>query len=96
MAVPVIGLMIIWGQPCFVVNKVVNGSMIQTITEDIIPRIDKQIPNQPSKNQLLEAPWLHRYMLVFDRECYSPGFFYDLWHEHRVAICTYNKNVRDK
>lgn len=84
------------GQPFFVINKVINGSMIQTIKEDIIPRIDKQIPNQPVEKKLLENSLLHRYMLVFDRECYSPDFFYDLWHQYRVAICTYNKNVKDK
>lgn len=84
------------GQPFFVINKVINGSMIETINEDIIPKIDGQIPNQPTANQLLEDSSLHRYMLVFDRECYSPDFFYDLWHKHRVAICTYNKNVKDK
>jgi hypothetical protein len=84
------------GQPFFVVNKVINSSMIQTMKEDIIPRIDKQIPNQPTDDELMTNTRLHRYMLVFDRECYSPDFFFDLWYGHRVAICTYNKNVKDK
>jgi hypothetical protein len=34
-------------------------------------------------------------MLVFDRECYSPDFFYDLWQQ-RIAICTYKKNVDEQ
>ena len=34
-------------------------------------------------------------MIVCDRECYSVDFFHYLW-EKRVAICTYNKNVKDK
>ncbi len=34
-------------------------------------------------------------MIVCDRECYSPEFFDYLWQK-RVAICTYNKNVKDK
>ena len=84
------------GQPFFVVNKTINSGMIQTIKEDIMPRIDKQIPNQPDERALKTNAMLHRYMLIFDRECYSPDFFYDLWHGQRVAICTYNKNVKDK
>ena len=34
-------------------------------------------------------------MLVFDREGYSPDFFYDLWQD-RISIATYKKNVTDK
>lgn len=33
--------------------------------------------------------------MVFDREGYSPEFFYDLW-QGRIACCTYNKNVKDQ
>jgi len=83
------------GQPFFVVNKALNSSMIEIIKQDIIPRLDRDIPNQPSKEELEAEPTLHRFMLVFDRECYSPDFFHDLWKE-RIAICTYNKNVKDK
>jgi hypothetical protein len=83
------------GQPFFVLNKAVNGSMIQTIKEDILPRLDREVPNQPSKEELKENKYQCRYMIVFDRECYSPDFFHDLWI-NRVAICTYNKNVKDK
>ena len=83
------------GQPFFVVNKVVNTSMIEEIKNEIIPRLDQNVPNQPKNKELIKTPFLHRYMLVFDRECYSPDFFCDLWVE-RIAICTYNKNVKDK
>jgi hypothetical protein len=83
------------GQPFFVVNKVINSSILQTIKEDIIPCIDKDIPHQPTINELSDNPYMCRYMLVFDRECYSPDFFYDIWYEQRIAICTYNKNVKD-
>ena len=83
------------GQPFFVVNKAVNSSMIEVIKRDIIHRLDRDIPNQPSNEELEAEPKLHRFMLVFDRECYSPDFFHDLWEE-RIAICTYNKNVKDK
>jgi hypothetical protein len=34
--------------------------------------------------------------VVFDREGYSPVFFKKLWDEHRIAVLTYKKNVKDK
>ena len=45
--------------------------------------------------ELEDNKLLNRYMLVFDREGYSPDFFYDLW-QTRVSISTYKKNVSDK
>ena len=84
------------GQPFFVINKAINSGMIQTIKEDVIPRLNKDIPDQPTATKLAASPHLSRYMLVFDRECFSPNFFYDLWQDYRIAICTYNKNVKDK
>jgi hypothetical protein len=83
------------GQPFFVINKTVNTSMIEEIKNEIVPRLDKDVPNQPTNEELVENAFLHRYMLVFDRECYSPDFFFDLWNK-RIAICTYSKNVKDK
>ena len=83
------------GQPYFVVYKTVNEGIIKTITNEIIPELDKAVPHQPSEQQLLENPHLHRYMVVFDREGYSVPFFLEL-KEKRIAFCTYRKNVKDK
>ena len=66
------------GQPFFVVNKTINSSMIETIKIEIIPKLDRDIPNQPKEDELLKNRFLHRYMLVFDRQCYSLDFFYEL------------------
>lgn len=33
--------------------------------------------------------------LVFDREAYEPAFFKRLYKQHRIAILTYRKNVKD-
>ncbi len=82
------------GQPFFVVNKVINSGMIETIKTEILPRLDSDVPSQPAEYELGSNSLLCRYMIVFDRECYSPDFFYDLWDE-RIAVCTYNKNVDD-
>ena len=82
------------GQPFFVINEVIAGGMIEKIKKEIIPRLNKDVPGQPSGEALEQDHLLSRYMLVFDREGYSPEFFYDLWQE-RIAVCTYNKNVKE-
>ncbi|MFZ1808614.1 MAG: putative transposase [Cyclobacteriaceae bacterium] len=33
--------------------------------------------------------------LIFDREAYQPAFFERLWKQHRIAVITYRKNVKD-
>lgn len=83
------------GQPFFVVSEAINSGLIEQIKTSILPRLEKEVPNQPTGEALLQNPQLHRLMIVCDRECYSVDFFHYLW-EKRVAICTYNKNVKDK
>jgi len=83
------------GQPFFVVNEVMSGGMIEKIKEDIIPRLNEDVPGQPSLKSQEQDPLLSKYMLVFDREGYSPEFFYDLWQQ-RIAVCTYKKNVQEQ
>jgi len=83
------------GQPFFVVSEAINSGMIAQIKTSILPRLEKEVPNQPSAEALQQNPQLHRFMIVCDRESYSVDFFHYLWKK-RVAICTYNKNVKDK
>lgn len=83
------------GQPFFVVNKTISNGLIQTIKEDLLDKFNIDVPNQPSKEELSKDKYKSRYMLVFDREGYSPDFFCDLWQE-RISIATYKKNVTDK
>jgi hypothetical protein len=83
------------GQPFFVVHKTVNEGMLQVLKEEIIPRLDKDVPGQPTAEALVSNPKLHRYMLVFDREGYSVDFFKTLSEMH-IAFCTYRKNVNDQ
>ena len=79
------------GQPFFVVRKTVNPGMLKTLKDDIVPRLLEDIPNQPTKKELEEDPYLYRFILVFDREGYSPVFFKKMWKKHRIACMTYNK-----
>jgi len=83
------------GQPFFVVNEVINSGMIEQIKSSILPRLEQEVPNQPTESELQQNPRLHRFMIVFDRECYSIDFFHYL-EEKRISFCTYNKNVKDK
>jgi len=83
------------GQPFFVVSKEVNSNMIETIKNEIVPQLNKDVPNQPDASRLQANPLLCRYMIVFDREGTSTEFFDELWQD-RIAICTYKKNVKDK
>ena len=69
--------------------------MIEQIKSSILPRLEQKVPNQPTEEELRQDPLLHRFMIVFDRECYSIDFFYYLV-VMRIAFCTYNKNVKDK
>ncbi len=82
------------GQPFFSISKSISGSMIEVIKTDIVPRLENDVPNQPDEEALLKDPFLHKFMLVYDRECYSPDFMIDMW-EKRIACCTYNKYVSE-
>jgi len=83
------------GQPYFSISKSVNTSMIKVIKEEIVPRLEKDIPNQPTEEQLFKDKLLHKFMLVCDREIYSNDFIIDMWKK-RIAVCTYKKYVKDK
>jgi len=80
------------GQPFFVIPKTINDGLVKTISDDIIPRLNRDVPNQPSAVELEANEKLHRYMIVFDREGYNIDFFEELAHQ-RIAFCTYKKNV---
>jgi hypothetical protein len=83
------------GQPFFVINKTISQGLISAINEDLLDRFDKDVPDQPSHEELSRNKYKCRYMLIFDREGYSPDFFFDLWQK-RISIATYKKNVTDK
>jgi prepilin-type processing-associated H-X9-DG protein len=90
------GVMDFWvndmlGQPFFVVKTTVNPGMLQVLRESIVPRLLKEVPNQPTKEMLEGNPYLHRFIIVFDREGYSPEFFKEMWQEYRIACMTYHK-----
>ena len=79
------------GQPFFLVNKVVDPGLVQVLEKEIVPRLEQEVPNQPTQQELKANPLLHRFTLVFDREGYSPDLFRRL-KERRIACLTYHKH----
>jgi hypothetical protein len=65
------------------------------LRSDIVPRLLKDVPRQPSEEALKEDHLLHRFILIFDREGYSPAFFKEMWEHHRIACITYHKFPKD-
>ena len=82
------------GQPFFVVNQAVDPGLIKVLEQDILPRLDEDVPGQPSEALLEADPLLHRFTLVFDREGYSPKFL-ERMKSQRVACLTYHKYPGD-
>jgi hypothetical protein len=64
--------------------------MIKVIEREILPRLKKDVPNQPGEEELATDPLRHRFTLVFDREGYSPAFLRRMKNQ-RVACITYHK-----
>jgi transposase len=80
------------GRPFFVIEKEIDPGLLNTLRYDIVPRLLEEVPDQPSGQRLYEEPCLCRFILVFDREGYSPFFFHEMWSKHRVACLTYHKH----
>jgi len=66
------------GQPFFVVNEAINNGMIAQIKDSILPRLEKEVPDQPTQEALEKNDKLHRFKIVCDRECYSIELFHYL------------------
>lgn len=80
------------GRPFFVVDKPVDPGLIKTLQSDIVPRLLRDVPAQPSEQMLSDNPQQCRLILVFDREGYSPAFFKKMWLDHRIGCMTYHKH----
>ena len=83
------------GQPFFAIEKPVDPGLLNTLTTDIVPRLLNDVPDQPNEEELTANPFRHRFILVFDREGYSPAFFKAMWENHRIACITYHKYPED-
>jgi len=78
------------GQPFFVVTQAADPGLLKTLEEQIVPRLLKDVPGQPTPAQLEAEPGRCRFTLIFDRAGYSPEFFERMWGL-RIAVITYHK-----
>jgi hypothetical protein len=79
------------GRPFFVVEKPVDPGLLEVLRAEIVPRLLREVPGQPSREELEENPRRFRFLLVFDRQGYSPAFFRRMWADHRIACVSYHK-----
>jgi hypothetical protein len=82
------------GQPFFVVNQAVDPGLVNVLETQILPRLSQEVPGQPGCEALVADPLLHRFMVVFDREGYSPVLMARMWQQ-RIAGLTYRKRPGD-
>jgi hypothetical protein len=82
------------GQPFFVVHQDVDPGLIKVLEAEILPRLEQDIPLQPGPEALAADPFLHRFIVVFDREGYSPDLMARMWKK-RIAGMTYRKRPGD-
>ena len=69
------------GQPFFVISRTPNEGLIAVLREQIVPRLLKEVPGQPTLERLEASKStgrLHRFAVIFDREWYTPVLFKDL------------------
>ncbi len=85
----------ILGQPFFAVERPIDHGLLEVLRSDIVPRLLRDIPGQPTAEELEANRYRARFVIVFDREGYSPQFFKEMWQTHRVACITYRKYSRD-
>src|SRR3990167_11206453 len=83
------------GQPFFLINKEIDPGLLKVLEDEIVPRLEGMVPNQPSQEQQASDPLLHRFTLIFDREGYSPDFFLRM-RDKRIACLTYHKYPGEK
>ena len=83
------------GQPFFAVERPIDHGLLEVLRSDIVPRLLRDVPGQPSGEELEADRYRARFIIVFDREGYSPEFFKEMWQTHRIACITYHKYPKD-
>jgi len=78
------------GRPFFLLNQAVDPGLLKVLEQEIIPRLQKEAPHQPTTGELEANPRAHCFTVIFDREGYSPEFF-ERMRQQRVACLTYHK-----
>jgi hypothetical protein len=79
------------GRPFFVVGSPLNEGLLSVLEGEVAPRLLREVPGQPSEEELAADPYQHRFTMIFDREGYSPEFFQRMG-KLRIACQTYHKH----
>jgi hypothetical protein len=85
----------ILGRPFFAVERPIDQGLLEVLQSEIVPRLLKEVPGQPTEAELAADRYLARFVIVFDREGYSPAFFKAMWQTNRIACITYHKYPKD-
>jgi len=83
------------GQPFFSVERPIDHGLLEALRTDIVPRLIEDAPQQPSPEELNDDPYRSRFIMIFDREGYSPAFFREMWQDYRIACITYHKHPKE-
>jgi hypothetical protein len=83
------------GQPFFAVERPIDHGLLEVLRSDVVPRLLQDVPGQPTPEELEADRYRARFIIVFDREGYSPEFFREMWRTHRIACITYHKYPKD-
>jgi hypothetical protein len=83
------------GQPFFAVERPIDHGLLEALKSDIVPRLLQDVPGQPTADELAADPYRARFVIVFDREGYSPAFFKEMWQTYRIACITYRKYPKE-
>ena len=83
------------GLPYLVVTGELNEKLKNVIIDQIIPELLKDTASIINEQELQAEPKKPRFTIIFDREAYEPAFFKQIWENHRIAVITYRKGVKD-
>ena len=83
------------GQPFFAVERPIDHGLLEVLKSDVVPRLIRDVPGQPTAEELEADRYRARFVILFDREGYSPEFFKEMWQTHRIACITYHKYPKD-
>lgn len=79
------------GQPVMMVIGELTEKLQHVIEQQIVPQLKQTNILQGKEKQ--NTPVC---TLIFDREAYDIPFFARLWEQHKIAVITYRKNVKDE
>lgn len=88
------------GAPFFHVNKTVDPGLLNVLENDIVPRLEKELPARVAGNDTVNnasgcgLPMEPRCTLVYDREGYSPDFMKRM-QKRKIACISYHKYPGD-